>query len=101
MNRIPRAFWIGALFLALAVTLFSPLASPHPDGMERVAEDQGFIELAQDAPYEIIPDYAFPGIENEAAATIVSGLLGTLLVGGLAFGLATVARRRTAHQDGQ
>ncbi len=99
MNKIPRGFWIGALIVALAVTLFSPLASPHPDGLERVAEDQGFIERAQDAPYEVIPDYAFPGIQNEAVATIVAGLLGTLLVGGLAYGLARVARRHSTTQD--
>ena len=98
MNRIPRAFWIGALLLALAVTLLSPLASSHPDGLERVAEDQGFIDTAQDAPFEVIPDYTFPGIANEAAATIVAGIVGVLIVGGLTYGLATVARRRAAHQ---
>ena len=46
------------LAVALALTLISPLASPHPDGLERVAEKLGFIEAAEDAPYEIVPDYA-------------------------------------------
>ncbi|MHB1319320.1 MAG: PDGLE domain-containing protein [Anaerolineae bacterium] len=101
MNRIPRAFWIGALLLALAVTFLSPLASPHPDGLERVAEDQGFIESARSAPFEVIPDYTFPGIANGDVATVAAGIAGTLLVAGLTFGLAWLAHRRAAHQGGQ
>jgi hypothetical protein len=97
MNRIPRRFWMGALLVALAVTLLSPLASPHPDGLERVAEDQGFADTARDAPYEIAPDYVLPGTENRAGATIVAGILGTLLVAGVTYGLARVARRRSAE----
>ncbi len=83
------------LVIALAVTFLSPLASPYPDGLERVAEDAGFIEAAQGAPYEVIPDYVFPGISNAALATIAAGVVGTLLVAGAAFGLARL-RRQTA-----
>jgi cobalt/nickel transport system permease protein len=82
------------LAIALALTLISPMASPHPDGLERVAENLGFIETARDAPYEVIPDYAFPGISNEALATIAAGVAGTILVFGIAIGLAALYRRR-------
>jgi cobalt/nickel transport system permease protein len=85
------------LALAAAVTLLAPLASPHPDGLERVAEDQGFIEAAEDAPFQIIPDYVLPGIPNEALATIAAGILGALIVAGIAFGVARL-RRRVAPQ---
>jgi cobalt/nickel transport system permease protein len=86
--------WAAAgLVLALAVTLLAPLASPHPDGLERVAEDQGFIETAQDAPYEIIPDYVLPGIPDEAVATIGAGVVGTLIVAGVAFAAARLRRQ--------
>lgn len=85
------------LALALAVTLLAPLASPHPDGLERVAEDQGFIEVAKNAPYEIIPDYVLPGISNEALATIAAGIVGTLIVAGVALGIARL-RGRTIPQ---
>jgi cobalt/nickel transport system permease protein len=81
------------LALALAVTLLAPLASPHPDGLERVAEDQGFIETAQDAPYEIIPDYVLPGVPNEALATIAAGVVGTLIVAGVAFAVDRLRRQ--------
>ena len=86
MKRLKKHWWLHGLLLALTVVLFSPLASSHLDGLERVAADKGFIDKAQDAPYQIIPDYSFPGIDNEALATIVAGLLGTLIVFALAYG---------------
>jgi ABC-type Fe3+ transport system permease subunit len=94
MNAMKRSWWLIGLAIALAVALFSPLASPYLDGLERVAEDQGFLNRAEDAPYQVIPDYLFPGIQNEAVATILAGLIGTLVVFGLAYGLAWVLRRR-------
>jgi hypothetical protein len=91
-----RKWWIIGLLIALAVTLISPLASAWPDGLERVAEDKGFIEDAQDAPYEFIPDYVFPGVGNEAVATILAGIVGTLVVFGLAYGLGILLKRQEA-----
>jgi ABC-type Fe3+ transport system permease subunit len=96
MKTPSRRIWLYALLLALAVALLSPLASSHPDGLERVAEDQGFIEQAQDAPFEVIPDYVLPGVGNEALATILAGVIGALLVAGLTWGLARLARRSHA-----
>ncbi len=79
--------WIAAgLALALAVTLFSPLASPHPDGLERVAEDKAFIDSAKDAPFEILPDYTVPGLSNEAVTTILAGAIGVMIVAGIGYG---------------
>ena len=90
-------WWIAGLLIALAVALISPLASAWPDGLERVAEDKGFIEDAQDAPYEVIPDYVFPGLGNEVVATILAGIVGTLVVFGLAYGLGALLRRQEAN----
>ncbi len=95
MDLVKKRWWIIGLLLALIVAFLSPLASPHPDGLERVAEDHGFLERAREAPYQLIPDYLFPGIENEAAATITAGVVGTLLIFGLMYGLAWVLRQRT------
>ena len=66
-------WWLIALFICLLVACLAPLASSSPDGLERVAEDAGFIGLGQGAPYQVIADYVFPGIENEALATILAG----------------------------
>ena len=85
--------------ICLAVACLAPLASSSPDGLERVAEDEGFLALGQDAPYQIIADYVFPGIENEALATILAGIVGTLVLFGAAYGLAwliTLRKRQTA-----
>jgi len=90
------ALWIGGLVIALLLAIASPLASAFPDGLEWVAEQQGFLEAAQGPLYEIIPDYVFPGIPNEALATIVAGILGTLIVFGLSLGLAYARRRGSA-----
>jgi len=81
------------LGIALGVALLSPLASSDPDGLERVAEDEEFLDEAKDAPYEVIPDYLFPGVENESVATILSGVLGVLIVAALTFGIAFLLRR--------
>jgi len=95
-----KYWWVIGLLLALGVALLSPLASPHPDGLERVAEDEGFLDQAQDAPYQVIPDYAFPGIENEAVATIVAGLVGTVLLFAIGYGLAWLLRRLSERATG-
>lgn len=90
-----RQRWLVAfLLVALILAVMSPLASAWPDGLERVAEDTGFIEKAQGSPYEIIPDYAFPGIDNEALSTIVAGTVGTLVVFAVMWGVAAMLRRR-------
>ena len=92
------------LMIAVGITLFSPFASSHPDGLEKVAEDKGFLNKAKDAPYEIIPDYTFPGVDNEKAATVLAGIVGVFIVAGIALGAGTVlkasARSRDRGSDG-
>ncbi len=78
-----RGWVLPGVVLALAVVLLSPLASAFPDGLERVAEDTGFLELAQSSPYEIIPDYTVPFLGETALSTIVAGIVGALVVLGL------------------
>ena len=87
-------WWHGALIFALFLALLSPLASPFPDGLERVAEVKGFIETAQGAIFDVIPDYVMPGVGNEAGATILAGLLGTLLLFGIGYGLARALKAK-------
>jgi cobalt/nickel transport system permease protein len=86
--------WVFGLGIALLLAVASPLASAHPDGLEWVAEQKGFLEAAKGPVYKIIPDYAMPGISNSATATILAGVLGTLLVFGLALAIAYLRRQR-------
>lgn len=85
-------WWHIGLLIALGLAILSPLASPWPDGLERVAEDKGFIEAALEPVLEIIPDYVFPGLGNEVLATILAGLVGTLILFGAGYGLGAVLK---------
>ncbi len=94
MNR-----WRSALLVCLILAALSPLASSGPDGLEKVAENGGFAGLARGAPFQAIANYAFPGIESPVMAAILAGLVGTLLVFGLMYGLASLIRARGGRRD--
>ena len=87
-------WWLIGLAVCLVLACLSPLASSSPDGLERVAEDKGFIGLAGEAPFHLIADYVFPGIENEVLSTILAGLIGTLILFGTVYGLAWLVGSR-------
>ncbi|HSK94695.1 MAG TPA: PDGLE domain-containing protein [Candidatus Angelobacter sp.] len=87
----------GLVIAALVVVAASLWASGDPDGLERVAEEQGFDGAGQEAPFALIADYVFPGLDGPAA-TVVAGLLGIVVVFGLVWvvGRALAARRTAA-----
>ncbi len=86
--------WTFGLGIALFLAILSPLASSHPDGLEWVAEQKGFLDTARGPLFNLIPDYVFPGIPNEALATILAGIIGALMVFGVAFGIAYLRKNR-------
>ncbi|HEU4915992.1 MAG TPA: energy-coupling factor ABC transporter permease [Acidimicrobiia bacterium] len=81
----------GLTVAALLVLVVAPLASVEPDGLERVAIDEGFIDSAEDHALNDSPlaDYGVSGIEDEATGTRLSGLIGVLVTFGV--GAAIVA----------
>jgi hypothetical protein len=87
-------WWIVGLLAALVLVLVSPVASAFPDGLEKVANDNGFINKAEGPILSLIPDYAFPGVSNRDLATIIAGIVGVLLLFGLGLGLALLLRKR-------
>ncbi len=96
-----KLVWVAGLALALVLAVASPLASKHPDGLIRVAEQYGFINSARNPIYNLIPHYLFPGIENKTLATILAAVLGTLIVFGVALGVAFARRRKSGSDGGQ
>jgi cobalt/nickel transport system permease protein len=88
-----RWVWVG-LLIALAVALFSPLASGSPDGLEFVAGEQGFLERAAEPLYNILPDYTVPFIHNETLTVIAAGVIGVLIVFGIAWAVGRLTRRK-------
>lgn len=90
---------IGGGILALVLAILSPIASSHPDGLEWVAEQKGFLEAAKDSVYTIIPDYTMPGISSNTLATIIAGVIGVIVVFGISFAIAQVEKR--ARKQGE
>jgi PDGLE domain len=93
-----RIFFVLALAVAVGLAVaVSPFASSSPDGLEKVADENGFLDdgtlhsIQKDSP---IPDYAFPGVDNPRIATGLAGFLGTVGVALVAFGLGWVFHRR-------
>ena len=80
------------LAAALVLAVLSPLASKAPDGLERVARDNGFAQMEKAPAFHVIADYAFPWVDNEDVANALAGVTGVLLVAVLtsvvAFGLS-------------
>ncbi|WP_018640434.1 PDGLE domain-containing protein [Parafrankia elaeagni] len=78
-DRRNMVFLVAGLFVALVLAGFvSGYASSSPDGLEKVAEDKGFIQQAEDHSFADWPlaDYAVSGIENERLAGAVAGVIG-------------------------
>ena len=84
---------LAALFLAFVI---SPFASSMPDGLEKAAQDKGFLERGEAKPVftSPIPDYSWPGVKSERMATSMAGVAGTLMVFGAGYGLAALLRRK-------
>jgi cobalt/nickel transport system permease protein len=97
-----RGWVVGGMAIALLLVLLAPLASTHPDGLEHVAQQNGFLGTMLKAPYELLPGYVIPALGNTNLSTVLAGTLGTLLVAVLAIGLAWLLRRgRRIHTIGE
>lgn len=100
-SRRNTAFVLGGLLVAFLLAGFlSGYASSSPDGLEKVAEEEGFAHTAKDHSFADWPvaDYAVSGIDNERLAGGVAGIIGVCLVflvgGAVALGLAWLRSRR-------
>jgi hypothetical protein len=98
-----HVFMVLALAVAVGLaTAVSPFASSNPDGLEKVAGEKEFLDegrLAAVQENSPIPDYAFPGVENERIATGLAGFVGALAVFGIGWGLARALRRRPGERE--
>ncbi len=85
-----RTFVIGGMLVALVfAAVVSQFAVGNPDGLEKVAEDRGFIDSAEEHSLGdfIFADYATDGISNEALSLGVAGIVGTVVTLLVAYGL--------------
>ncbi|MFO7292451.1 MAG: energy-coupling factor ABC transporter permease [Acidimicrobiia bacterium] len=95
-GRAVTTFVLTGLAVAVALVVFvAPFASPHPDGLETVAEQTGFASAAQEHPIGgPLADYQVAGVESETVGTIVSGIIGTVIAFAIGLGIVAVSRRR-------
>jgi cobalt/nickel transport system permease protein len=92
-----KGILIGGGAIAIVLAVLSPLASRHPDGLEWVAGQQGFLSRAQAEFFHLIPNYTLPGISNQTFATILAAIIGVTVVFSVALGVAKT-RKRTVKE---
>ncbi|MFE4665134.1 energy-coupling factor ABC transporter permease [Streptomyces sp. NPDC056716] len=94
-----RSLWIGGLVTSVVLAGFvSFYASANPDGLERVAEDKGFADSAEEHANADSPlaDYGIQNIDNARLSGGLAGVIGvgaTVVAGSAIFW--AVRRRRT------
>ena len=88
MSRTAGIFVLAGLLVGLGLAvLVSPLASSAPDGLEKVAQEEGFAEAAD------------PHRDAPRAGAAVAGAVGVLVTFGVGlalFGTVRVVRARAA-----
>jgi cobalt/nickel transport protein len=96
--RVGRRRFLAAFLLVslLVAGVASYYASAHPDGLESVAGNLGFIDRSDDSPAARSPlaEYSTKGVDNDRISGGIAGVAGSALVLVLAGGLFWVLRRR-------
>jgi cobalt/nickel transport protein len=88
MNKSLKNFYLAFFFVALFLAgIISFYASSNPDGLEKVAEEIGFIDTAKDSAVANSPlsDYGVIGITNERLSVGISGVIGVVITAIVAF----------------
>ncbi|HEY9802081.1 MAG TPA: energy-coupling factor ABC transporter permease [Leptolyngbyaceae cyanobacterium] len=92
-----RGWLVPVVSIVLLAGLLSLVASAWPDGLEKVAEDLGFIKLGEQVRIAVptpLADYEIPGLGP--IGTSIAGLLGSAVCFAVAFGIAQVVRTKNA-----
>ena len=104
-DRQPRVGWrgfaAGCLLVALLFAVgISQFASADPDGLEKVAQEQGIDQAAADHALRssLFADYATQGVSDERASLAIAGAAGTLLTLAVGAGLLFAVRDRGRQQ---
>jgi len=81
--------WLVAIIIILAVFLYVPTYIAGPDGLEAVFETYGFTPPPQSWS-GLLPDYTIPWIMDEWVTSLLSGVLGILIVFAITYLLGKV-----------
>lgn len=90
MKRLLIVGLLVAVVLAAGVSLF---ASSAPDGLERVAAENGIVAAPQEAGAWVLADYTVAGSQG-TVPTAVAGLIGVVVTAAVGFGFFHLLRGR-------
>lgn len=96
--NLRKLLLIGFLTSILLAGVVSYYASSHPDGLEKAAQDVGFIDDAADSAVAESPlaDYSVSGVENERVSVALAGVLGVIVMAVVAGGgFMLLARKKS------
>ncbi|AUS99631.1 cobalt transporter [Nostoc sp. CENA543] len=92
-----RGWVVPVVSIVLIAGVLSLVASAWPDGLEKVAEELGFIKLAEQVRISVPTPLADYGIEGLGIiGTSIAGLLGAAVCFAVAFGIAKVVQPKNA-----
>jgi hypothetical protein len=89
-------FLVGGLIVAgVLAFVVSPEASTEPDGLEKVAIDEGFMDEGRDHDLGGTPtaDYEVDGIDSDRLSTGVAGVIGLVVTGAVTVAVCGAVRR--------
>jgi cobalt/nickel transport system permease protein len=92
-----QGWLVPVISIFLIAGVLSLVASGWPDGLERVAENMGFIDLAEEVRIAVptpLADYEIQAMG--IIGTSIAGLLGSVVSFGVAFGIAKVIKPKNA-----
>jgi len=96
---VDRRTWMfigaGLLVTLVVAAVVSGFASSEPDGLEKVAIEEGFAETAEDSAVADSPlaDYGVEGIDDDRVGTGVAGVVGVVITLVVTVGLLYGAQR--------
>jgi hypothetical protein len=97
-GRLKLSLFVGAgLAVALLLAfLVSPEASSKPDGLNKVAIDQGFADQEQNHSLQDGPlaGYGVKGVDDERMSTGLAGIIGVATTFALGLGFFALVRAR-------
>lgn len=103
MKDNKRVFLVGLLVTLVIAVVVAQFASSSPDGLEHVAEDQGFAGSAagHDLADSPLAGYGENLSDSGSLNTAVSGLIGVVATLALGYGIFWLARRtnRPPHRE--
>lgn len=95
--KTKKFYLVSSLVTLLLAGVVSFYASSSPDGLEKVAEKIGFIDTAKEhsASDSPLADYGVKGVDNERVSVGLSGVIGVIITGGVAYLIfATLSRKK-------